>query len=151
MFARNAESHRCCCGVHQMSVWSSGMIRASGARGLGFDSRNRPICRAVPVCTCWRERCCLVGPMDKATAYGAVDSGFESQAGLGPPFGGAPIKIGTIQRRLAWPLRKDDTHKSRWYRYFFTDTVAERLRRWTRNPLGFSRMSSNLIGVDVCP
>ena len=27
------------------------------------------------------------------------------------------------------------------------DTVAERLRRWTRNPLGFSRMSSNLIGV----
>ena len=23
------------------------------------------------------------------------------------------IKIGTIQRRLAWPLRKDDTHKSR--------------------------------------
>ena len=89
----------------------------------------------------------LVGPMDKATAYGAVDSGFESQAGLGPPFGGAPIKIGTIQRRLAWPLRKDDTHKSRWYRYFFTDTVAERLRRWTRNPLGFSRMSSNLIGV----
>jgi hypothetical protein len=91
----------------------------------------------------------LVGPMDKATAYGAVDSGFESQAGLGPPFGGAPIKIGTIQRRLAWPLRKDDTHKSRWYRYFFTDTVAERLRRWTRNPLGFSRMSSNLIGVDA--
>ena len=23
------------------------------------------------------------------------------------------VKIGTIQRRLAWPLRKDDTHKSR--------------------------------------
>ena len=22
------------------------------------------------------------------------------------------VKIGTIQRRLAWPLRKDDTHKS---------------------------------------
>ena len=29
------------------------------------------------------------------------------------------IKIGTIQRRLAWPLRKDDTHKSRKDRYFF--------------------------------
>ena len=26
---------------------------------------------------------------------------------------GASVKIGTIQRRLAWPLRKDDTHKSR--------------------------------------
>ena len=28
-------------------------------------------------------------------------------------------KIGTIQRRLAWPLRKDDTHKSRMYHTFF--------------------------------
>jgi hypothetical protein len=27
-------------------------------------------------------------------------------------------KIGTIQRRLAWPLRKDDTHKSRTYHFF---------------------------------
>ena len=28
-------------------------------------------------------------------------------------------KIGTIQRRLAWPLRKDDTHKSRRVNCFF--------------------------------
>ena len=28
-------------------------------------------------------------------------------------------KIGTIQRRLAWPLRKDDTHKSRMYHFLF--------------------------------
>ena len=27
-------------------------------------------------------------------------------------------KIGTIQRRLAWPLRKDDTYKSRRYHFF---------------------------------
>ena len=26
---------------------------------------------------------------------------------------GTSVKIGTIQRRLAWPLRKDDTHNSR--------------------------------------
>ena len=26
---------------------------------------------------------------------------------------GSSVKVGTIQRRLAWPLRKDDTHKSR--------------------------------------
>ena len=26
---------------------------------------------------------------------------------------GASVKLGTIQRRLAWPLRKDDTHNSR--------------------------------------
>jgi len=26
---------------------------------------------------------------------------------------GSSVKIGTIKRRLAWPLCKDDTHKSR--------------------------------------
>ena len=26
---------------------------------------------------------------------------------------GSSVEIGTIQRRLAWPLRKDDTQKSR--------------------------------------
>ena len=32
---------------------------------------------------------------------------------------GSSVKIGTIQRRLAWPLRKDDTHKSRSVTSFF--------------------------------
>ena len=32
---------------------------------------------------------------------------------------GSSVKIGTIQRRLAWPLRKDDTHKSRSVINFF--------------------------------
>ena len=32
---------------------------------------------------------------------------------------GSSVKIGTIQRRLAWPLRKDDTHKSRRVNCFF--------------------------------
>ena len=31
---------------------------------------------------------------------------------------GSSVKIGTIQRRLAWPLRKDDTHKSRSVSHF---------------------------------
>ena len=34
-------------------------------------------------------------------------------------FGGTYTKIGTIQRRLAWPLRKDDTQKSRMVSNFF--------------------------------
>ena len=34
-------------------------------------------------------------------------------------FRGTSVKIGTIQRRLAWPLRKDDTHKSRRVDDFF--------------------------------
>ncbi len=32
---------------------------------------------------------------------------------------GSSVKIGTIQRRLAWPLRKDDTHKSRSGNHFY--------------------------------
>jgi len=34
------------------------------------------------------------------------------------PLRRSSAKIGTIQRRLAWPLRKDDTHKSRMYLFF---------------------------------
>ena len=33
-------------------------------------------------------------------------------------------KIGTIQRRLAWPLRKDDTHKSRMYHFCILDGIT---------------------------
>ena len=40
------------------------------------------------------------------------------------PLWGASEKIGTIQRRLAWPLRKDDTHKSRMYHFFLEPTIA---------------------------
>ena len=40
---------------------------------------------------------------------------FESQnfPGVLDSLRGSSGKIGTIQGRLAWPLRKDDTHKSR--------------------------------------
>ena len=37
---------------------------------------------------------------------------------------GSSVKIGTIQRRLAWPLRKDDTHKSRSVTIFFHAMVC---------------------------
>ena len=50
---------------------------------------------------------------------------------------GSSVKLGTMQRRLAWPLRKDDTHKSRSVNNFFFP--AKRLRRRgavaKRNPL----------------
>jgi hypothetical protein len=35
-------------------------------------------------------------------------------------FGSTYIKIGTIQRRLAWPLRKDDTQKREAFHIFET-------------------------------
>ena len=40
-------------------------------------------------------------------------------------FWGSSIKIETIQRRLAWPLRKDDTHKSRSGHDFLMCCAAE--------------------------
>ena len=43
---------------------------------------------------------------------------------------GSSVKIGTIQRRLAWPLRKDDTHKSRSVNNLLTTA-------WLRQPLPF--------------
>ena len=39
---------------------------------------------------------------------------------------GSSVKIGTIQRRLAWPLRKDDTHKSRSVNNFLGSTQRAR-------------------------
>ena len=36
-----------------------------------------------------------------------------SQCPIPDSLRGSSDKIGTIQRRLAWPLRRDDTHKSR--------------------------------------
>ena len=75
-------------------------------------------------------------------------------------------KIGTIQRRLAWPLRKDDTHKSRMYHFCFCryqpafrrsglrpgpafGIMAEWLRRQTRNLMGSALVGSNPADVVV--
>ena len=53
-----------------------------------------------------------------ATGAGAeLSARFTEQA---EPRKRSSAKIGTIQRRLAWPLRKDDTHKSRMYHFCFS-------------------------------
>lgn len=54
---------------------------------------------------------------------GVLRPGLTSQRlsyHIGFPSGFPSVKIGTIQRRLAWPLRKDDTHKSRSVNNFFS-------------------------------
>ena len=35
------------------------------------------------------------------------------------------------------------------HKEILSDTVSERLRRWTRNPLGSARRGSNPLGVDI--
>ena len=47
---------------------------------------------------------------------------------LGALFGVYPsVKIGTIQRRLAWPLRKDDTQNREAFHIFFLFLAAAKL------------------------
>ena len=41
---QRSNSIPCATDHHQLAVWSSGMIRASGARGPGLNSRNGPCC-----------------------------------------------------------------------------------------------------------
>ena len=38
---------------------------------------------------------------------------------------GSSVQVGTTQRRLAWPLRKDDTHKSRSVNNLYVHRIME--------------------------
>ena len=44
-------------------------------------------------------------------------------------FGSTYTKIGTIQRRLAWPLHKDDMRIHEVFHIFWASLVAQRLKR----------------------
>ena len=50
---------------------------------------------------------------------------------------GSSVKIGTIQRILAWPLRKDDTHKSRSVNNFYATCKNNKLADGTHNSNSF--------------
>ena len=66
---------------------------------------------------------------------------------------GSSVKIGTIQRRLAWPLRKDDTHKSRSVNNFFAILCLEAARQsalpYLRADFGLD-LSQTLGFLDSC-
>ena len=73
---------------------------------------------------------------------------MKSEAGGRDSLRGSSVKIGTIQRRLAWPLRKDDTHKSRSVNNLYMKSEAGGLarrprpgRRRGRRPGGGDRRS----------
>ena len=51
-------------------------------------------------------------------------SAFSNRGWFGWTPKGVSEKNGTIQRRLAWPLRKDDTLKSRMYHFFPTSLMG---------------------------
>ena len=49
----------------------------------------------------------------EAKANHMIDNKWAAQRSLKDTLRGSSAKLGTIQRRLAWPLRKGGTHKSR--------------------------------------
>jgi hypothetical protein len=58
------------------------------------------------------------------------DTGRQPQKMCLDSLRGSSVKIGTIQRRLAWPLRKDDTHKSRSVNNFFEILGKQSTHAW---------------------
>ena len=46
-------------------------------------------------------------------ALGGKTTAIRNEGGALDSLRGSSVKIGTMQRIIAWPLRKDDTHKSR--------------------------------------
>ena len=72
----------------------------------------------LPYYTAGEHRRCF----DTATRASALMYAYSELDSLR----GSSVKIGTIQRRLAWPLRKDDTHKSRSVKmYAYSETYLK--------------------------
>jgi len=69
--------------------------------------------RCVPACNAFALALGIPAVVSRLIAQCAKAFALKRLALQSDSLRGSSVKIGTIQRRLAWPLRKDDTHKSR--------------------------------------
>ena len=76
-------------------------------------------------CCCCCCCCCPSSGVEAHCSIACLHS-FPAAASLLDSLRGSSVKIETIQRRLAWPLRKDDTHKSRSVNNFFAQCPCRR-------------------------
>ena len=89
-----------------------------GVPAPGGGQKTTPTCRFCCFARFWSDQreaehsCYLPAWAGILCGCFVLDYTFCTSVHL-DPFRGSSVKLGTIQRRLAWPLRKDDTHKSR--------------------------------------
>ena len=103
--------------------WSRGMILRSGRRGRGFDSRTAPDILLLGRRFSFFFR--TASDDHKPHLPPFYPTKIRNIRNRSEPRKRSSAKIGTIQRRLAWPLRKDDTHKSRMYHFLVLLCVCE--------------------------
>ena len=78
----------------------------------GFDSRRAHMPCSNMKTSAFEERICPHLEAPGIGGVGRVGQKADWRGGCVDSLRGTSDKIGTIQRRLAWPLRRDDTHKS---------------------------------------
>ncbi len=98
---RKTERNSCFAAARTPSPWPCAHRRDTAARQSTQRSQSRPLQHPL---TTWRS------PPRYIYQAGSVTQCTR--------FGGTYTKIGTIQRRLAWPLRKDDTQNREAFHIF---------------------------------
>ena len=82
-------------------------------------STNTGVDVAIPLSVIVIIRLNQLPPTGATFSIGRARNGAQVCTPVRARFGGTYTKIGTIQRRLAWPLRKDDTQIREAFQIFF--------------------------------
>ena len=75
-----------------------------------------------------QTRLCWSADSDQLLPTGQGRGKILQKGNLELRFGSTYTKIGTIQRRLAWPLCKDDRQIHEAFHYFFISLVAQTVK-----------------------
>ena len=131
--------HHCKCRASLLALLTAQIVpqiirRQTAEICIPEPLRTAGLCRLIPAawCACFIEPCYTPSYkpsrdiLETEVSINALPTSWMSRhrdthwrnqqcifAILTDSLRGTSGKIGTIQRRLAWPLRKDDTHKSR--------------------------------------
>ena len=88
-------------------------LQSWGARGRVHRGQPRGAPGPRDESQAWRDRDACAGSSDPPRTPSLRIQNNMTGAALKDSLRGSSVKLRTMQRRLAWPLRKDDPHKSR--------------------------------------